>query len=390
MMYRWCRRQRFQPFTTEVEDKINDLVIGGNAKGRAVRSQDPTVGPFTTEEVANIITALKAARLEGSIPLAEQAAIILCLATGSNASQYAALRHEDLIPIIIDGLTISYILKVPRQKKGEEHLRTSFRQRKLNTFFGSIIAELCAQNIATPHPGDNFSRPVFRRDTPAHVRGNIEDEWLYHFSYSEFTMLLQSAIRRLGLLGRDGNPLEATTRRFRYTFASRMVNNGASRAAVADALDHTDLQNVPVYWEIHSDIVEHLDRAMAMALAPFAQAFAGIVWEEADAVRGDEKGSRRFLVDPKARRFEPVGTCGSFSFCNITAPYACYTCIKFQAWMDGPHDEVLSQLLFAREGRSLQGLDPKIVGIEDQLIVAVAGVIKRIADIRAQSAAANG
>jgi hypothetical protein len=106
------------------------------------------------------------------------------------------------------------------------------------------------------------------------------------------------------------------------------------------------------------------------------------VRDESDAIRGDEKGSRRFLVDPVARRFEPVGTCGSFSFCNITAPYACYTCIKFQAWMDGPHDEVLSQLIFAREERSLQGLDPKIVGIEDQLIMAVAGVIKRIEEIR--------
>ena len=191
------------------------------------------------------------------------------------------------------------------------------------------------------------------------------------------------------MLGRDGNLLEVTTRRFRYTFASRMVNNGASRAAVADALDHSDLQNVPVYWEIHSDIVEHLDRAMAMSLAPRAQAFAGIVRDEHDAIRGGEKGSRRFLVDHTARRFAPVGTCGSFSFCNITAPYACYTCVKFQAWMDGPHDDVLAQLILEREERQLQGLDPKIVGIEDQLIVAVAGVIKRIEDIRARQMAAN-
>lgn len=389
MMYRWCRRQRFESFSTDVEDRLNDLVIGGNAKGRAVRSQDPTEGPLTTQEVANVITALKTARLEGSIPLVEQAALVLCLATGSNASQYAALREEDLLPVEADGAITCYILKVPRHKKGEERLRTSFRQRKLNTFFGGILADLCKENRGTPHPGDNFSRPLFRRDTPAHARGNIEDEWLYHLSRADFTKLLQSAVRRLGVLGRDGNPLEVTTRRFRYTFASRMVNNGASRAAVADALDHSDLQNVPVYWEIHSDIVEHLDRAMAMSLAPRAQAFAGIVRDEDDAIRGGEKGSRRFLVDHTARRFAPVGTCGSFSFCNITAPYACYTCVKFQAWMDGPHDDVLAQLIFAREERQLQGLDPKIVGIEDQLIVAVAGVIKRIEDIRTRQVAAN-
>lgn len=389
MLYRWCRKQRFEQFSPEVEDRMNTIVLGGNPKGRAVRSQDPDEGPFTTEEVANIITALKAARLQGTIPIIEQAAIVLCLATGSNASQYAALREEDLLPVQVNDVTTCYILKIPRHKKGEDQLRTSFRRRKLNTLFGGVLDDLCKENRAAPHPGDNFARPLFRRDIPATSRGNLDDEWLYHLTAYQFTQLLQAAIARLGVVGRDGKPLAVTTRRFRYTFASRMVNNGASRAAVADALDHSDLQHVPVYWEIHSDIVEHIDRAMAMALAPRAQAFAGIVRDEASAIRGDEKGSRRFLADPTARKFEPVGTCGSFSFCNITAPYACYTCVKFQAWMDGPHEDVLAQLIFAREERSLQGLDPKIIGIEDQLIGAVAGVISRIEAMRTQKVPAN-
>lgn len=389
MLYRWCRRQRFTQFSADVEDMADRLVLGGNPKGRAVRSHHPDEGPLTVQEVASIVSALKAHRLQGTIPIVEQAAVILCLALGSNASQFASLREEDLMPIRVDGETTGYILNVPRHKKGHRHLRAAFRRRKLNTFMGGIINDLCEFNRAQPHPGDNFSRPLFRRDTPSHMRGNIEEEWLYHHSADEFTSILQRAIARLGVMGRDGKPLKVTTRRMRYTFATRMVNNGASRAAVADALDHSDLQHVPVYWDVHSDIVEHLDRAVAMALAPRAQALSGIVRNEAEAVRGDEKGSRRHLADPAAGKFEPIGTCGSFSFCNITAPYACYTCIKFQAWMDGPHEDVLHQLLRAREWRADQGLDPKIVGIEDELIGAVANTIHRIDAIRRQGAAAN-
>jgi integrase len=389
MLYRWCRRQRFDQFSVDVEDMANRLVLGGNPKGRSVRSLDPDKGPLTVQEVASVVSALKAHRLRGTIPILEQAAVILCLALGSNASQFAALREEDLMPIRVDGETTGYILSVPRHKKGHRRVRAAFRRRKLNTFMGGIINDLCTSNRSEPHPCDNFSRPLFRRQTPGHVRGNLEEEWLYHYSGQEFTELLQRAIARLGVKGRDGTPLKVTTRRMRYTFATRMVNNGASRAAVADALDHSDLQHVPVYWDVHSDIVEHLDRAVAMALAPRAQALSGIVRSESDAVRGDEKGSRRHLADPAAGKFEPIGNCGSFSFCNIIAPYACYTCVKFQAWMDGPHEDVLGQLLRAREWRADQGLDPNIVGIEDELIWAVANTIYRIEVIRRQEAAAN-
>lgn len=392
MFYRWSRSQRFKQFDADVETRIGALVFGGNEKGRAVRSRDIHDGPLAVDEVANIISALKAARLKGNIPIKQQAAIVLCLATGSNSAQYAAMRTEDLRPIIVDGVTTAYILDVPRHKKGHDVLRAEFRSRKLNTFFGRIIEDLCEASAAQSQFKLKFegtSRPLFERAKPSKSRGNLDEIWLYHISTEEFCRLLQKAIKTLAVNAQDGNPLKVTTRRFRYTLATRMINNGASQEAIADALDHSDLQNVSVYWEINSDIVEHLDRAMTRALAPRAQALAGIVRTEADAVRGNDKGSRRFLADAVTRKLEPIGSCGSFSFCNINAPYACYTCVQFQAWMDGPHEDVLSQLLRAREERSMRKLDPKIIGIEDELILAVANVILRIEQMRQQDMVAN-
>jgi len=383
--YRWARRQRFEPFCPKVEKRMRSIVLGGNEKGHAVRSQDPDKGPIPTPVIAQLMASLKAVRLEGSMPVKEQAAIVLAFATGSNSGQYASMRDEDVTPLVADGVVTSYIVKIPRHKKRDALSRTQFRRRKLNTFLGGIVYELVTANRATEGYEDRASKPLFRRGPgPAPIRGNLEPEWDLHLTSAGFTALLKRAVDRLQVKDIDGRALHTNVRRFRYTHATRMKNNGASQEAIADALDHSDLQHVSVYWDVGSDIVEHLDRALAMSLAPRAQAFAGIVKNEESAVRGNEKGSRRYLADPATKRVEPVGTCGSFSFCNITAPYACYTCVRFQAWSDGPHEEVLAQLLHSREKRFAQGLDLKIVGIEDALIVAVAGVILRIEQERCE------
>lgn len=202
---------------------------------------------------------------------------------------------------------------------------------------------------------------------------------------AEFTALVKRAVKRLRVRSRNGGYLRVNTRRFRYSLATRLVNAGASMLAVADALDHSDTQNVQVYFDVHSDIVEHLDRSMALALAPRAQALTRIVASEHEAERGDVKGSRRFFGDKKKDVFETIGTCGSYSFCNVHAPLACYTCHRFQPWLEGPHDLVLDSLLEARDRRMDQGLSAKLVSIEDEIIAAVASVIIRIANFRAES-----
>ncbi|MBX9793167.1 MAG: hypothetical protein K2Y02_02590, partial [Burkholderiaceae bacterium] len=319
-MYRWCVGQRFEAFNHETLALLEEWSLGGNAKGRAVRSKDPKKGPLTPMEVATIVSHLHAARLRGDMPIAEQAAIVLCLATGSNAGQYASMREEDLSPIIADGKVIGYILQVPRHKKGLDYYRDGFRKRKLDVFFGTVLQELISQNGQRPASSDNQARPLFKRErAPLHDR-NDGDDWRFHISALSFTELLKAGIARLGVLGRDGEALQVNTRRFRYTLLTRMKRNGASKLAMIDAADHTDDQSIGIYWEIGSDIVDQLDRALALELAPRAQALAGIVAGEADAIRGDKKSSRRYLADRERNRLEATGTCGQNSFCNITAP----------------------------------------------------------------------
>lgn len=386
-LYRWCVSQGFPYFSREVVNRLDDLVIGGNSKGRAVRSKDANKGPLDAQEVAALSNALRAARHEGSMPLDEQSALWLAMTTGSNAGQYACMREEDLSEEKLGEKTVAFILKVPRHKKGHVHHRAEFRTRRITRFVGSVLQDLIAQNERV-HPKASYdyaARPLFRSTRPSYDDGHPLAEWAWHVDRGHITTLIKRGVKRLRVIARHGKQLDLTTRRLRYTLATRLIDHGASAYEVADALDHSDLQNVGVYFDIHSNIVTHLDQAMALALAPRAQAFAKLVERGEDAERGDKKGSRCYYGDREQQISEPVGTCGNHSFCNVSAaPLACYTCSMFQPWMDGPHDLVLDGLLRDREKKIELGLNPKMVAINDHVITEVAGVIQRIAEKRAQ------
>lgn len=380
--YQWCVSQRFPYFDPVVSQKLDSIVIGGNLKGQAVKSADPHHGPLNAHEVATLSLALRAARIDGRMPLQEQAALWLCLAFGANASQYAMMREEDINPQIINGQLATTLVNVPRHKKGHVDQRVEFQTRRANRFVGVLLQNLVEENRRNhPTVQPDVARPLFWRTEPLN-RGAGLEEWVWHLSAVQFTQLVQRAVKRLRILSRTGSPLNISTRRLRYSLATRMVQEGASKWAVAVALDHTDLQNVDTYFHVDDGIVEQLNVALATALEARAHAFAQLVEKEEDAINGNQKASRRYFGDREKEIFEPIGTCGANAFCNVIAPLGCYVCPKFQAWMEAPHNLVLDHLIEQRTRREQLGLDARMVAIEDELIGAVAGVITRIADVR--------
>jgi len=109
-------------------------------------------------------------------------------------------------------------------------------------------------------------------------------------------------------------------------------------------------------------------------MAPIAQAFAGkLVKDKSTAIRFDDPTSD--IIDPKVDpSCKAMGKCGTYSFCSLYAPLACYTCNSFQAWVDGPHEKLLEYLINERE-RLLKITDYRIASINDKTILAVAQVI---------------
>ena len=74
-----------------------------------------------------------------------------------------------------------------------------------------------------------------------------------------------------------------TARRFRFTIATHMAEEGASLFHIAEVLDHSDTQNVRVYVETSSSITDPVAKATDSALEPLVRRFQGKI---VDSSRG--------------------------------------------------------------------------------------------------------
>lgn len=375
--YLWAADQSLEGFSPEVAFELEQLRLPGNVKGRAVLSDDPEDGPLTDEEVTALLARL---RVSESPTLQERLALWLCFALGRNPLNYCLLQEDDFRIIEADGVEAkAYELRVPRIKKRLDHERAEFKVQKIAPELAAIIAELIRENrILRPTPGPAW---LFRRTEPRPGE-NIDGEFTFQLHSPEFSELVQSCVAKLSVISpRTGESLKVTPRRFRYTFATRLVDEGISHRGLAEALDHTDLQHILVYFNARSNIVRRIDAAIAVRIGPLAQAFAGqLVASETEAIRGKDPSSRIFRMNTVQGKLEGIGTCGSFSFCGLGPPIACYTCRKFQPWRGAPHKELLDDLIADRDKKLEAGMDPKMVKLLDPTIYAVADVVRRMDD----------
>ena len=162
---------------------------------------------------------------------------------------------------------------------------------------------------------------------------------------------MQRWVRAIDLVSpRTGEILILNPRRLRYTLATEMARQGASRRKIADVLDHTDLQNVEVYIEASSYVADQVGSKLGPRLDPKVQRFMGKV--ATPGQHAASSGVPRQVVPGSALQLPVlplempgVGLCGSKAgLCDKSPPLHCYTCDKFEAWPDGPHDRVAAAI----------------------------------------------
>ncbi|MDN7681640.1 tyrosine-type recombinase/integrase [Burkholderia cenocepacia] len=387
--YQWCSDAGLEGFDARIADALDEIVVGGSRKGDAVLSHDPKLGPLHTTEFDRLFLSLRNATVNRLLPDVDLAVAWLFLSFGCNPKNLQLLNDEDLLRTVMSDGTVRHELRIPRIKKQGVAKRGQFKTRPLRTELGELLERVVKANAGAKSIdmlGDTqFVPAMFRLDEPRRATAGVPDFAAdsIRWSTAAFGEALRRVANRLDLYARDGSRLYLTPRRLRYTFATRLVQDGASQVLLADALDHTDLQHVMVYYNARADIVVKLDRAMAIKLAPWAQAFMGtLVKAESRAIRGHDPASRIRHFDSRTGRLDGVGTCGSFGFCGLAAPIACYTCTKFQPWLDGPHELVLEALLADRDAHLQQGADPKMTQARDLTITAVADVITRCEEMK--------
>lgn len=139
-----------------------------------------------------------------------------------------------------------------------------------------------------------------------------------------------------------------------------------------DLLDHTDLQNVLVYYA-GTLMTKRLDEALAVTVGPIVNRFMGrLIEDEAEAI-----GTGGRVKAGPMGRIKNIGTCGSTSLCSLFPPFSCYMCPLFQPWRSAAHREVLEDLIQQRDRRiAATGREnDRIAKQYDEIILAVGQVV---------------
>jgi hypothetical protein len=221
-------------------------------------------------------------------------------------------------------------IQVPRVKKRKEFRET--KTRPISDELGRLLTEL--------------------------QQGGSNDPLLHWLSTDAPEDDVNAALKRFATAAdlvspRTRSRLHLTARRFRFTLATEMAREGASRARIAEVLDHSDLQNVNVYIEAASYVVDQLGERFDLVFDPLLQRFRGKIVNAADRPAFDDIPPKLIPADIVQLPTAPlnlggIGMCGrdvrKDGLCRLAPPQTCYPCEFFAAFRSGLHAEVLTAL----------------------------------------------
>lgn len=389
--YDWAATLELPGFDRNSSDLLNVLRIGANPQHRPARKKDPELGPLSDTERQELFEKTLEAS-DDDLPLMEKVAVLLGMALGANAGPMSLLQVQDF-GVRSSGSTAYPLLEVPRHKKGFEQERADFRTRPLERRWASYLERLIARNRAR---ADEIYLEATGQRRPAHVavpvfmreriRTDLEPamaEYSLHITERDYSTLLRRAAKRLKVKSRHGGVLRLNARRLRSTFATNLIADGKSREVVADALDHSSTKYVANYdFEDHR-LVKSLDARIGETMAAVAGAFLGTLTAASSETARQRAASNRIgFVDQAESGANDLGNCGSGETCDLAPPLACYTCRKFEPWIEAPHHRLLEQLTAERARRAAAHMHPRIVAVQDRAIGAVAEVVEKIEQIR--------
>lgn len=378
---------------------LNGWTLKGNRKGDAVKRKDPEEGPLTDNELQAFNEGAVQAFERNLIALPELA---MCLVTSNTGRRPVQISHLRIIDILCGKNTKEepfYILNVPRGKQGNG-FRASFKPFAMTEDLWTILSaqsKLAIRQVESClgfelQEADRQQLPLFPDidavksvSSPRELRELLKTDKL-HIAAAEVSDVLQFVADAADIHSeRTGEILNLNARRFRYTTGTRAAREGFGELVIAELLDHSDTQNAGIYIKNIPEHVKRLDEAVGFQLAPYAQAFSGVLVDsEKNARRGNDPTSRI-----RTEEGEGVGTCGEYGFCGANVPIPCYTCMHFQPWLEAPHADMYRHLLDERARLANLTGDLQVASNLDRTILAIAQVI-RLCDQRRQELSEEG
>jgi integrase len=351
---KWGVARQYPDFTLEQYRVLRDMPIVSGTSGHHTCFRHVTRGVLSSAEKQLIIQALMAEK--GRVH--DRIIVMLHLELGLNPAASVRLLNQDFKCVETAQGTL-YQLDVPRLKKGTAHRET--KRRSISQRLGQLLVEL-----QEGEPGDRLLHWLGDKDPQRSI--------MYRMKYWVKSVSLISP--------RTHKLLKLMPRRFRYTLATHLAEEGASKQHIAEVLDHSNLNTVDVYVETTSRIIEPVATATDAALKPLAHLFLGkVVDSVADTLTSQMIDSTVTHLPLPILNTGHVGVCGrdmrQDGLCQLFPPLSCYLCPSFIALRDGSHHELWTSLnTFITTHPA--GIDKRILRQLSDIQEAISEVLRQI------------
>lgn len=359
-----------------------------------VESMNPQKGPFTALETQALFNWANDAYADGRVSIERFVYIRLLIATGARIRQLQQLVFGDLVD---SGMGAT--LRMPKAKDKTFEYRSSFQLINLTPDLANtliVYRRLILNRLQVERPGVDWAKaisnaPVFfaKRSKFAHdvIVDDPDLELLetgpqekFHKPDSSMKALLWGLERdqAFPVSERTGEQIHLSSHRFRYTLGTDMSRMGFGPHAIAAALGHKSIRSVGRYIKASPEMGRRIDNKMKEEMALVVNAFQGRLVTGADAAINGSSPNKTIRSQSGA-----IATCGASGGCHLDAPVACYTCSKFQPWIEGPHEEVLERLQMRKNRVVDEAGESSNAAISfDRPILSVIQVIDRIKKIK--------
>lgn len=330
IIYRWCVEEELPYFDEDFYDYyLASLRFGTDeGKGLDVIMEIPDRGPLTIKEERIFISTLNSVSPDTLNIHALQGLVSL------KCSQVLGIRNIQVIKLTFADLQISdkgvFTLRVLRAKQRGRANNDVYKLRPITKTLATLISLLKAryEDILGKRITDDW--PVI--SDYYSISGKLVKQQI---KITKTTFITEQFMIAAGL------DFKVTNRRLRKTFCSRLIAKGTPLPVVAELMDHSDLQQLEVYYRQSHKIAEKLEQVLRNEAADIIDVFTGKV-VTSDNV--SQRGQGIFATSNHLNIVQ-IGSCGSATPCSLQPPLSCYNCSSLEAFEDVDHKAVIDTMI---------------------------------------------
>lgn len=335
-IYGWFVDEMFPYFDEDFFDLYLDVQkFGSNeGKGKDVLMEIPDRGPLKIRERKFFVQAMAKINIDtlSIIELQGMVALKIGQVLGARDIQIIRMQFKD-VSVSADG---AMFIDVPRAKQRGHKNNNQKKLRPITKTLYNLITTLKTryeQKLSASITEDWFLLATLRAASGKPLNKRITPN-VFQTRRAAFESVMDLGFK-------------VTNRRLRKTFCTRLIAYGTPLKAVAELMDHSDLQQLEVYYRQTHHVARKLNDVLKTEAAEILDVFQGkIVAPEQVSQQG-----QHIFAPTKDQSLHLIGSCGSATPCSLNPPLSCYGCSSLEAFEDADHKAVVEHFVEETKNR---------------------------------------